>query len=44
MKHMTTRTFYIKVEVRDKPVKYFWGESAWANYQRYAYDNLVTFV
>jgi hypothetical protein len=38
------KDFYIKVEVRDKPVKYFWGENAWSNYQRYAYDNLLTNV
>jgi hypothetical protein len=37
------KDFYIKVVVKDKPVKYFWGENAWANYQRYAMDNLVTF-
>jgi hypothetical protein len=34
------KDFYIKVVVKDKPVKYFWGESAWANYQRYASDSL----
>jgi hypothetical protein len=37
------KDFYIKVVVKDKPVKYFWGENAWANYQRYAMDNLITF-
>jgi hypothetical protein len=34
------KDFYIKVVVKDKPVKYFWGESAWMNYQRYASDSL----
>ena len=33
--------FYVKVIVKGKRPKYFWGETAWADYQRYASDELV---
>ena len=33
--------FYFKVEVQGQRSKYFYGEMAWADYQRYASDNLV---
>ena len=35
--------FYYMVNVKGKRPKYFWGETAWADYQRYASDELVTF-
>lgn len=35
------KDFYYKVEVRGKRPKYFWGETAWMDYQRYAADELV---
>jgi hypothetical protein len=33
--------FYYKVTVQDKRPKYFFGETAWQDYQRYAYDELL---
>jgi hypothetical protein len=35
------KDFYIKVVVPNKRPKYFWGETAWSDYQRYAYDELM---
>lgn len=37
------RDFYYRVDVRGKRPKYFWGENAYSDYQRYASDELVTF-
>jgi hypothetical protein len=34
------KDFYIKVLVEGKRPKYFWGETAWVDYQRYASDNI----
>lgn len=36
------RDFYYRVDVENKRSKYFWGETAWADYQRYAYDEMLT--
>lgn len=33
--------FYYKVVAKDNPIKYFWGESAWSDAQRYAYDKTL---
>ena len=33
--------FYYRVNVEGKRPKYFWGETAWADYQRYAYDQVL---
>lgn len=32
--------FYFKVEVNGQRPKYFYGETAWMDYQRYASDNI----
>jgi len=37
------KDFYIKVLVKGKRPKYFWGETAWSDYQRYASDELISF-
>lgn len=34
------RDFYYRVDVRGLRSKYFWGETAWQDYQRYASDNI----
>jgi hypothetical protein len=35
------RDFYYMVEVKGDRPKYFWGETAYADYQRYAYDKTL---
>jgi len=32
------RDFYYKVVPKNNPIKYFWGETAHMDYQRYALD------
>ena len=32
--------FYYKVDVKGKRPKYFFGETAWSDYQRYAADEI----
>lgn len=34
--------FYFKVMSRGKSAKYFYGETAWSDYQRYAYDETIS--
>ena len=33
--------FYYKVDSKGERSKYFWGETAWSDAQRYAYDKTL---